>query len=637
LDLFAAVMRRAPEWTQGPIGPPAALSLAAMAEVSAPVSHCPPATVQAVFGDGSSPAGARSWSGTFVAPHRVLRADVLDEVPRVVQEADTAARAGAWVVLVLAYEAAPAFDAACVVRAGSLPWLAWSAVFEAPVATQGEAVVVKPPAPDMAGATRPRVSEWCASLDAAAFARCANAVLGSIAAGDTYQVNLTFPLHATLEGEPYAWYRESQRRARVPHAAYIDTGELVIASLSPELFFERRGSRVTTRPMKGTAPRGRWRGEDEAARDRLVQSEKARAENVMIVDLLRNDLGRIARTGSVRVDDLFHAELYPTVWQLTSTVSADVSAAMPLREVLTALFPCGSVTGAPKVRTMQVIAAHEPDPRGVYTGAIGLLRPGGDATFSVPIRTVLIDRASRRVTLGVGAGITADSQPDEEYAECLLKGRFAHGDDPARAAGLFETLRLEDRAFWLRDRHLTRLADSADLLDVPFDPAAASAALDGVAAAHPAGCWRVRLCLSADGEVTTSVDRHVDASVSWRVAWAAHPVDASDRRLFHKTQDRTMYDAARAPRPDVDDVLLWNGDGYVTESTVGNIVVEHEGQRVTPPVEAGLLPGTFRAELLARGEIREKMLTRRDVERAPHVWIVNSLRGWIDANLVDPG
>jgi len=354
----------------------------------------------------------------------------------------------------------------------------------------------------------------------------------------------------------------------------------------------------------------------------------------MIVDLLRNDLGRVATTGSVQVRDLCAAERYPTVWQLTSTIEAAVPRQRPLWDVLQALFPCGSVTGAPKVRTMGIIAAHEAAPRGVYTGAIGLIRPGGDAIFSVPIRTPVVDRPSSRVTLGVGAGLTADSIAADEYAECLLKAEFARTDDPARAAGLFETLRLDKGQYWLRDRHLARLADSADLLDVPYDSTAAVEALATVAEAHPSGCWRVRLTLSAAGVIGCVAAPHEDSAAPWRVALSRNPVDAQDRRLFHKTLDRSIYAAALMGVEDVDDVLLWNAEGLVTESTVANLVVEIDGRRWTPPVEAGLLPGTFRADLLARGDIRERTLTPQDVRGASRAWLVNSLRGWIDMRLV---
>jgi len=591
-----------------------------------------------VFGDGRAPDAAHPWRGTFARPRLVLRAMTLDAVAPLVARADAEARAGAWAVLVLAYEAAPACDPALqVCPAGAGP-LAWVAIYDAPFARHEPGMVATDGA-SAAQATDASAApdlHWTPALDADAFAEAIRAVQAHIAAGDTYQVNVTFPLHAPMTpASAWPWFIDARARAQAPYAAWIAMGDQLVMSLSPELFVERRGMQLVTRPMKGTQARGRWPDEDEAAREALVASEKARAENVMIVDLLRNDLGRLADTGTVRVTDLCAVEAYPTVWQLTSTIEAEVARDRPWWDVLQALFPCGSVTGAPKVRTMGLIAQRERSPRGVYTGAIGLLRPGGDAVLSVPIRTVVLDRPTATATLGVGAGITADSVAADEYAECLLKSRFARRDPARHVEGLFETLRLEDGGYWLRERHLARLRASAALLYLPCDLVEAGRALDAAAAAHPTHVWRVRLVLRACGTITCTVVPHADADRTWRVAFASTPIDAADLRLFHKTLDRTIYDAVRAARHDLDDVLLWNAAGEVTEFTVANLVVDMDGHRMTPPVDSGLLPGTFRAELLARGEIRERILTREDVRRATRVWLVNSLRGWVRADLGD--
>jgi para-aminobenzoate synthetase/4-amino-4-deoxychorismate lyase len=598
----------------------------------------PNAEGTAVFGDGRAPDHAHPWRGAFAQPRLLLRATTLDAVAPLVARADAEARAGGWAVLVLAYEAAPACDPALRVRQAMAGPLAWAAIYDAPLADCGAGSSASDVRAEAATAAAPLGvdPDWVAALDPDAFAARIGAVQAHIAAGDTYQVNLTFPLHAPMTpASAWPWFLAARARAQAPFAAWIAMGDQVVMSLSPELFVAREGTRLVTRPMKGTQARGRWPEEDDAARAALVTSGKAQAENVMIVDLLRNDLGRLADIGTVRVTDLCAVEAYPTVWQLTSTIEAEVARDRPLWDVLQALFPCGSVTGAPKVRTMEVIAAAEVAPRGIYTGAVGLLRPGGDAMLSVPIRTVVLDTVEARATLGVGAGITADSVAADEYAECLLKSQFARPDAARHVPGLFETLRLEDGTFWLRARHLARLRASAALLHLPCDLPAAERALDGVASAHGGGPWRARLVLSADGMVQCSVSRHGDTQRPWRVTFASTPVDTSDLRLFHKTLDRTIYDAARAARPDVDDVLLWNASGEVTEATLANLVVQLDGRRVTPPVSCGLLPGTFRADLLARGEICERILTKDDVRRAARVWLVNSLRGWMDAVLVD--
>jgi len=579
----------------------------------------------AIFGTGDVPTASAPWSGTFVDPAWLREARVSSDVGPLIDAAEASARQGAWVVLVVAYEAAPAFDAAFRVAAPGAGPLAWAAAYAAPQ--------IAPAIGDDALRAAPTSVVWTPGWDATTFAARLAAIHRHIAAGNTYQVNVTFPLHARLDpAEAWAWYAQARQRAAVPHAAWIARADDVVLSLSPELFVARERARLTMRPMKGTAARGRWREEDVERRDALAASEKARAENVMIVDLLRNDLGRLARTGSVRADGLCSVEAYPTVWQMVSTVTADVPPSTPLRAVFEALFPCGSITGAPKVRTMDIIAEQEKAARGVYTGAIGLLRPGGDALVSVPIRTALLERRTGHLTLGVGAGITADSHAADEYAECLLKAQAWQPAAPV--TGLFETMRLDEGSVPLRARHLDRLAWSASVLGLPHDGAQVIAALAACAARHPAGLWRVRLVLRADGRVSADAEPHVDEPDRlWRVAFARTPVDVDQGRPWHKTLDRTRYDRVAAERPDADAVLLWTPAGRVTEATWANVVVELDGRRWTPPLADGLLPGVFRASLLADGVIGERSLTRDEVRRATRVWLINALRGWMAARI----
>jgi len=313
----------------------------------------------------------------------------------------------------ISYEAAPAFDNALLVNAGDEFPLAWAAVFRKPSAA-GEL----PHGSFAAGG-------WTPKIERSEYEAAVTTVRELIAAGDTYQVNYSFPLTASFNGDAFAWYRELCQAQNAPHATYLDLGRYRVLSLSPELFFERRSDRIVTRPMKGTAPRGRWPGEDEALMRSLQNSVKDRAENIMIVDLLRNDLGKVSVPGSVHVSSLFKPERYETVWQMTSTIEATLRPKTSLAELMSALFPCGSITGAPKVRTMQIIRELERFPRGAYTGAIGLLQPGGDeAVFNVAIRTVVIDMQGSVATFGVGGGVTIDSTAAGEYEECMVKSRF---------------------------------------------------------------------------------------------------------------------------------------------------------------------------------------------------------------------
>jgi para-aminobenzoate synthetase/4-amino-4-deoxychorismate lyase len=416
-----------------------------------------------------------------------------------------------------------------------------------------------------------------------------------------------------------------------PWGAWLDTGSHVVCSASPELFFTLRDGRLECRPMKGTAPRGLWAAADLAAGEALRQSAKNRAENVMIVDMVRNDLGRLARAGSVHVPSLFDVERYPRQWQMTSTVVADAPDAR-LPAIFEAMFPSGSVTGAPKHSAMGIIRDLETSPRGVYTGAIGYLSPRGRAHFSVAIRTITIDRARGEAEFGVGSGIVWDSVDRDEYDECLLKASILTRATPAFR--LLETIGYSpDTGFALLDRHIARLKASAEYFGFVLDEEEARRMLER-SVGDLRGRSRLRLLLARDGSlVCQAVDLIEKPARPLLAALAADPVDASDPFLYHKTTRRDVYERARASRPAAEAVILWNPDGEVTEGTEANLVALLDGVKVTPPVECGLLPGTLRAELLEAGEILERRLTIADLRRAEAIWLVNSVRGWMDVKL----
>ena len=551
----------------------------------------------------------------FGAPGAAIEARSLPEVLPAIRAAEAAARAGRWVVGYVAYEAAPAFDAALRVRPGG-EVLAWFGVHDAPLG-------VPPP-----GAVDARLADVVPELDAAAHGEVVEAIRRAVAAGAVYQVNFTFRLAGRLEGNPLDLYRRLRGAQGSGDSAYVRTGSRAIVSASPELFLLRKGDRVTTRPMKGTARRGRWPGEDEGVRLRLAASEKDRAENVMIADLLRNDLGRVAVTGSVTAGPLLDVERLRSVWQLTSTVSARLRPGADLAALFAATFPCGSVTGAPKVAAMRLAADLERSPRGPYCGAVGAIAPGGDACFNVAIRTAEVDLATGVATYGTGGGITWDSDPSAEWDEALAKTRVL--DLAPGAPTLLETMRLEEGRVALLQGHLARLDGSARYHAIPVDLAAVR---ERIAAEQ--GDARLRLLLDPAGEVVlerTPLPGPVEGPVP--VALSGDPVDRSDASLFHKTTRREPYDRRRATRPHAFDVLLVNREGEVTEGTFTNVVVDLDGERVTPPLDAGLLPGVFRAGLLSRGEVRERTLLPGDLVRSRRIWLVNALRGWIEARLV---
>lgn len=548
----------------------------------------------------------------FTAPREVVSEDNLDGIPRALEQIDAWCARGGWAAGFLAYEAAPAFEPALYAHPpmNGLPLL-WFGLYGAPSA--------EAPRTNRA-ATHP--ASWEAGITEHGYRDAIARIREHIAAGDSYQVNYTFPMTARLSGDPLAWFCGLYESQRTQWAAYIDADRFLVLSASPELFFELDGERLVTRPMKGTRPRGRWAEDDARQALELRDSAKECAENVMIVDLLRNDLGRIAAPGTVNVDCLYEIERYDTVWQMTSTISCRTHARMP--DIIGALFPCGSVTGAPKIMTTRIIRELETQPRGVYCGAVGWWGPNRRAAFNVAIRTVLVDTQANTARYYVGSGVTWDSAAEAEFRECLDKAAILQ--TPDRDFDLLETL-LWDGDFFLLDAHIRRLAASAAYFGIPFNRDSILDALQR-AISNATSPLRVRLLLDHTG--ASCVEKQpVPAPKTFRLGFASAPIDAADRFLYHKTTRRDVYEKARASRPDCDDVLLWNERGEITESSIANVVVEIAGRKLTPPLECGLLPGVMRAHLLECGEIAEERLTKEDVDRASAIWLINSVRKWI--------
>jgi para-aminobenzoate synthetase/4-amino-4-deoxychorismate lyase len=556
----------------------------------------------------------------FAAPRRVISARSLAEVGPALAAVEEEAAAGGWAAGYVAYEAGPAFDPALHARPPGPGPLVWFGVYDRPQrgrpAPRGEATL-GPLAPDEGAADY-----------AAAIARIREA----IARGDVYQVNHTFRLRGPFAGDPLALHERLRAAQGGGLGALVHLGDRAVVSASPELFLERRGDLVRARPMKGTARRGRFLEEDDDAARALAASEKDRAENVMIVDLVRNDLGRVAATGSVKVAALFEVERYRTVLQLTSTVEARLQPGAGVARLFSAAFPCGSVTGAPKSTATRLIAGLERSPRGVYCGAIGYVAPGGDCVFNVAIRTVELDLARGEAVVGVGGGVTWGSSSEGERDEALAKAAFL--EERTEPFELVETLRLEGGRYPLLGRHLARLAASARHFAFPLDRPAVEAALAAERDASPREGRRVRLRLAADGRARAESAPLPDVAPEPLPVARCGRVSRRDPFLFHKTTRRAAYDGPRRERPDVFDVLLSNEEDEVTEFTIGNLVLELDGARVTPPRGCGLLAGVFREELLARGEVRERVVSLADLQRARRLWLVNAVRGWVPVRLV---
>ena len=473
---------------------------------------------------------------------------------------------------------------------------------------------------------------WQPQEDAGEFNAKVDKIHAAIARGETYQVNLTFPLSAEFSGDPWQFFLQLARGQGAGGAGFLQSPRWAICSVSPELFFARHGKQLSMRPMKGTMRRGRTAEEDALQAMALGKSAKNRAENIMILDMVRNDLGRLALPGEVRTEAICTLEKYPTVWQMTSTATARSEAS--LAEIFRALFPCASITGAPKAKTMEIIAGIESAPRGIYTGAIGWLKPGRQARFNVAIRTALIDRQHGRASYGVGAGITWDSIGDDEYRECLDKAAVL--SHPNRDFALIETLRwAPGKGYFVLPEHLARLQASAEYFGYPCSLERVNCTLQKLAEGFPPAPQRVRLLLHSDGRLEgTCTPLDVVPPASLKLRFARHAVDSQAILLFHKTTRREIYESSLAGLDDADEVVLWNERGEVTECSTANLIVEKNRKLVTPPVTCGLLPGTYRGFLLRRGVIKEELVSREDLGKSARIYLVNAVRKWRRAELL---
>jgi para-aminobenzoate synthetase/4-amino-4-deoxychorismate lyase len=566
---------------------------------------------------------AQGVAKAFAAPLATIRADAPEEVPAALVAIEAERAAGWYVAGYFSYELGYALEARLMPLmppARTVPLL-WFGVFEAPETFAGTRLDAAFDAwcegRSYAG---PLAHEW----DAVAYRARFDRVRDLIAAGDLYQANLSLRSRFAFLGDPLALYRGLRTRSAARYGAYLDDGERQILSLSPELFFDlATDGKIAARPMKGTSARGDDPISDTEAWARLAASPKDRAENLMIVDLLRNDLGRVAEIGSVSVGDLFAVETYPTVHQMVSSVTARLRRGVGVNDIVRALFPCGSVTGAPKIRAMEVIAELERSPRGVYCGAIGHFAPDGSARFNVAIRTLTID--GRRGELGIGGAVVQDSVADGEYAECLLKARYFEAS--RRPLELIETLKFSPPEGFVRaGLHLARMKRSATAFGIAFDEAKAARALDRAAAGAQADV-RVRLTLAESGEFSCTAAPLPPNPERWTYAISPQRISA-DAFCRHKTNWRDLYEREFA-RLACDEVVFLNERGEVVEGSRTNIFVARDGKLLTPPLSAGALDGCLRRALIDEGRCREAVLLPGDLNG--EVYLGNSLRGLIRA------
>ena len=559
----------------------------------------------------------------YRAPIRIVCAATPDEVKPALAALRVGIADGLEGAGFIAYEAGAALVAGAPDLIESRPLL-WFGLFDRhqPLTSSEVAAMLPDPSGAWVGVPAPQVTRDDYD-DAVA------RVLDLIRAGDIYQANLTFAAQVRLAGDPLAVYARLRREARAGYGAVVDTGTLTLLSLSPELFFALDGKALTCRPMKGTAPRGATAADDRTLAAALAADAKQRAENLMIVDLMRNDLSRVAMAGSVAVPDLFTVETYPTIHQMTSTVTATLAGGRDAIDVVEALFPCGSITGAPKRRAMEVIAAVERRARGVYTGAVGRIDAGG-ALFNVAIRT-LATGADGNAKLGLGSGIVADSGAQEEWDECLAKAAFVTAGQ--RRFDLIETMAFDPEIGLLHlERHLERMKASADAFGFAFDRHAARNDLQA-ATFRLRGARKVRLLIAGSGAIAIEVGAMPPAPAApIAVVVVPLPVARDDFRLRHKTTNRDFYDDAR--RASGADEVVFESEGQLTEGSFTSLFVPRgDGVLVTPPLALGLLPGILRATLLDKGRAVEGTITR--AELSPGFFVGNAVRGLMPAIVAD--
>ena len=637
------------------------------AEVYALVEQTPATVLFEGGKQNDSETREKPWTQLLTAPLRVCIAYSAPEIPRLFADLENAVAAGHSAAGFFSYDCASCFEPKAGTRAANAGEpLAWFGIYERSYAFDhqlGSFVDGEPPELERFRREKPNTEKDHSEPEIAAefvlaeadYVRRIDRIHEWIRSGDVYQLNFTAPLQFEVPGNAAALYARLRSRQPVDYGAFLhwQPGRRIL-SFSPELFFrvEKDGAtrRILTRPMKGTARRGRTTREDSEIAEWLRGDPKNRSENVMIVDLVRNDLGRIAQTGSVRVEELFAVERYPTLWQMTSTVSAELRPEAGFFDIFRALFPCGSVTGAPKVRAMQLIAELEEAPRGVYTGAIGFFSPR-QTVFNVAIRTLDLDGA--RGTMGVGSGVVIDSDPAQEFRECLLKAEFLTG--PAHRTinpisehvqtisqpdkfFLIETM-LWDGSYPLLELHLDRLEDSARYFGIACDRAAVKSALIDHArqfaderSAGPTS-RKVRLLFDTEGSVqigSEALPPPGESNHIGRVTISSVRANPADATLYHKTTQRLLYSLqhANAVERGYDDVLFLNLRGEVTEGAISNVFVEKNGRWSTPPVECALLPGVYRRHLLeTRPEIEERVLTLDDLRHADAIYLTNAVRG----------
>ncbi len=570
----------------------------------------------------------------FLNPVETISAANLHEIPDLFRKIEQALASGFYVAGYLSYECGYHFERFEGVQLSpqALP-LAWFGVYAQPfiydhakarfedaaplLTTESPQQETPAPFTESATLTIPE-DEYRAKI---------RKIKDYIQAGETYQVNFTDSVSAHTTSSAASAFAALSQSQPVAYSAFVNVADHHILSLSPELFFRIDAGRIVARPMKGTMPRGLDSAEDAQQSIKLQNDPKNCSEHVMIVDLLRNDLGRICNMGTIQVEDIFSVERYETLLQMTSTISGTLQSGLGYYDIFRSMFPSGSITGAPKIRTMQIIRELEQKPRGIYTGAIGFMSPNGSSVFNVAIRTIVLKNGAAH--MGVGGGIVADSDPAEEYRECLLKAGFLTRHP--RNFQLIETMLWENANLPFLRMHLDRLEASANYFSFPFDRTDVLARIARTTHQLQTGdSYRIRLLLDSSGNVSLTATKFTADTATVTICVSDEPTSSTDVFLRHKTTHREQYEReyAKARAGGFDEVIFMNERGEVTEGAISNIFVLQEGKLLTPPLSSGVLPGIYRRHLLETNpKAEERVLTMQDLESADAVFLCNSIRG----------
>ena len=564
-----------------------------------------------------------SWR-IFSSPKEVLYSNYLHEVKTILDKVESKINENNDIAVgFLSYESAPAFDPAYRVNKESKLPLICFGLFEGFKETQ---------ILDNSEIITNKIYNWKIETSPSEYKKNFDYIKNQIELGYTYQINYTLRSHSESIQNPYEFFLEKAKNS--PFAAYIETDESIIISASPELFFSLENKRLFCKPMKGTSRRGKTFEEDLILMDALRASKKNKAENIMITDMLRNDMGRISEPGSVKVSSKYDIEKYSTVWQMTSSVESETTAS--ITEIFQALYPCASVTGAPKIASMDIISRIEELPREIYTGAIGYIAPNREAEFSVPIRTVVSDKNKNCAVYGTGGGIVWDSVWESEWDECLTKSKVLSVKDSSDFE-LFETMKWDtDSGVFLEEYHFNRLKDSASYFDFKLCDVRVKEIIDETIRNISNNLCVIRLFVNAKGDIrieTSEVPVFIK-NQKYTVSLAKNPVQSEDIFLYHKTTQREVYENAEGENLHSDDVILWNEEGNLTESTIANIILNIKGNWVTPSINCGLLRGVYRESMLENGLIEERKIHKSEIADLSEITLINSVRGEFKAKLI---